>query len=76
MKKKEIKTKLFKLLETKTGNITRKDWEFIDKHLTYEIINEYIDTTGRAVIIPGLTEEIRHEFRINELLEQLQINKI
>jgi hypothetical protein len=74
MKKKEIKTKLFKLLETKTGNITRKDWEFIDKHLTYEIINEYIDTTGRAVLIPGLTEEIRHQFRINELLETLEIN--
>jgi hypothetical protein len=74
MKKKEIKTKLFKLLETKTGNITRKDWEFIDKHLTYEIINEYIDTTGRAVLIPGLTDEIRHQFRINELLEALEIN--
>ena len=74
MKKKEIKTKLFKLLETKTGNITRKDWEFLDKHLTYEIINEYIDTTGRAVLIPGLTEEIRHQFRINELLEVLEIN--
>ncbi len=75
MKKKEIKNKLFKLLETKVSKITKKDWEFLDEHLTYEIINEYIDNTHRAVIIPGLTEEIRHEFRINELLEELQINK-
>jgi hypothetical protein len=76
MKKKEIKKKLFKLLETEQGKISKKDWKFIDEYLTYEIINEYIDTTGRAVIIPGLTAEVKHIFRVNELLEQLQINKI
>jgi hypothetical protein len=76
MTQKEIKKKLFKLLETKTSKITKKDWKFIDEYLTYEIINEYIDTTGRAVIIPGLTSEIKHIFRVNELLEQLEINKL
>lgn len=54
---KKIKQKLFKLLATKKDILEIKDWKFIDTHLTYEIINEYIDRTGRAVLLPHITIE-------------------
>lgn len=55
--KKEIKKKLLKLLATKTDKLKIKDWKFLDTHLTYEIVNEYIDKTGRPVVLRNITSE-------------------
>ena len=57
MTKKEIKQKLFKLLDKDADDLTNNDWLFIHQYLTYDIINDYIDTTGNAVLLPGITIE-------------------
>ena len=57
MTKKEIKQKLFKLLDKDADDLTNNDWLFIHQYLTYDIINDYIDTTGNAVLLEGITIE-------------------
>jgi hypothetical protein len=47
-------------------DLSLSDWKFIHKHLTYEIINKWIDKTGRAVLLPNITVE---EEPVTELYE-------
>jgi hypothetical protein len=70
MKKKEIKTKLYKLLSMYPEDLCLSDWKFIHKHLTYEIVNKYIDKTGNAVLLPGITtDEQRYWVNATEVLQ-------
>ena len=57
MKNKDIKKKLFKLLYKDVDNLTDKNWKYIHQHLTYEIIDEFIQKTGLPVLLPGITIE-------------------
>ena len=66
MKNKNIKKRLYKLLELKPEKLTLNDWVFINQHLTYEIINKWIDKRGRAVLLPNITVE---EEPVTELYE-------
>ena len=70
MKKKEIKKKLFKLLYKDVDNLTDKNWLFIHQHLTYEIIDEFIQKTGLPVLLPGITTEYSNVINVpvSELL--------
>ena len=70
MKKKEIKKKLFKLLHNEVDDLTVKNWLFIEKYLTYEIIDEFIQKTGKAVLLPGITIEkpMVYNVPVSELL--------
>jgi hypothetical protein len=67
--KKETKNKLYKLLAMYPEDLSLSDWKFIHKHLTYEIVNKYIDKTGNAVLLPGITtDEERYWVNATELL--------
>jgi len=57
MTQKEIKEELFRLLWKTPEELTLTEWRFIHTYITYEILNEFIDVSGLAVLIPGLTEE-------------------
>jgi thymidine kinase len=70
MKNKDIKNKLYELLHREADTFSVKDWNFVNKHLTYEIINDFIDDTGIAVMIPGLTEEVKvYTISANQILK-------
>ena len=64
--KKKTKTKLYKLLAMYPEDLSLSDWKFIHKHLTYEIVNKYIDKTGNAVLLPGITTD-EERYWVNRL---------
>jgi hypothetical protein len=71
--KKKTKNKLYKLLAMYPEDLSLSDWQFIHKHLTYEIVNKYIDKTGRAVLLPGITTDYSNVIKVpvSELLDIL-----
>lgn len=57
MKEEELKEELFRILYKTPAEMTLTEWRFIHTYLTYEILEEFIDVTGLAILIPGITEE-------------------
>lgn len=76
MTKKEIKKELYRLLAKLPEDINLSEWKFINKHLTYEIVNKYIDKTGQAVQLPRFTtEEVKYWVNITEVLQYFNANE-
>lgn len=74
--KKEIKKELYRLLAKLPEDINLSEWKFIDTHLTYEIVNKYIDKTGQAVQLPRITtEEVKYWVNITEVLQYFNANE-
>ena len=52
-----IKKWVFRLLDKPYSQLTKDEELYLKQVLTYELINEWMDLTGKAVLISGITSE-------------------
>lgn len=57
MTKKQIKAKLKEILHKDVYDLSSDDIQFLYQHITYELIMEYQEETGEAVLMEFVTED-------------------
>jgi len=57
------------LIRKEVDSLSEEEQEYFYNHITYNIIEEYIDESMKAALIEGITEEryIRQEINFNEI---------
>jgi hypothetical protein len=72
----QIKTILFAILDKEPERVTSEELEFLLHHITYEILEEYQQITGEAILIDGFNCEAESEEVINiSALDLLNVMK-
>lgn len=70
MKKNKLKKELYRILLKTPSEMSLTEYGFVYQYLTYELLEEFIDDTGLAVLLPGITEdEVKYSINITELLQ-------
>jgi hypothetical protein len=63
--KEQIKTIVFAILDKEPERVTSAELEFLLNNITYEILEEYQQITGEAILIDGFNCEAESEEVIN-----------
>ena len=63
--KEQIKTIVFAILDKEPERVTSAELEFLLNNITYEILEEYQQITGAAILIDGFNCEAESEEVIN-----------
>jgi ATP-dependent helicase/DNAse subunit B len=63
--KEQIKKIIFTILNKEPEKVTSEELDFLLNHITYEMLEEYQQITGEAILIDGFNCEAESEEVIN-----------
>jgi hypothetical protein len=59
--KKQIKSIIFTILDKEPERVTSEELKFLYQHIDYNILLEYQNITGKAILIEGVNAETEEE---------------
>lgn len=59
--KEQIKKIIFAILDKQPGIVSSAEMDFLENHITYEMLEEYQQLTGKGIFIEGVNAEAEEE---------------